>query len=214
MKINRNGIIFRNAYAFTESKDQPAGNIGGCTLLWRFIWFGFWRTVINVLFIFFTIVMIILTPIRFAWSFLFGARLERRHLASGDSDAPVAWEWVESIPEGLLAICYQSRPIQHWPRIFGWRVLPVSVIGVCLALWGEYLLWNHSLQNVFSHGLGVYDKWDVLFVVQLALITVLACIAGVVLFVGRARESELGQLIRANYRSFKERTCPVVEIVG
>lgn len=213
MQINRNGFVFRNAYAFKESDEQPVGNINGCTLLWRFAWFGFWRTILNVFLCCIIIILTILTPMMAVVSFFCGARLERRKLPQGGSDAPTLWEWVENIPEGLLAISYRARAIQSWPRIFGWRILPAVVIGLVFALWGEYLLWSYSLPNVLSQDASALDKWDILFCVQLTVITVAFIIACAILFVRQARESELAQLISAGYRSFKERTCPVVEII-
>jgi hypothetical protein len=215
VQINRNGFVFRNAYAFTARNEQPAV-VDGCTLLWRFLWIGSWRTLINLLLVTLTLILAVLMPVGFAGNFLVGRSLYLHHdyaTRNAEFSAPTLWGWFDYLPEWLFISSYRSRPNYNWPRVFGFRVLPIVVVIALLFAWGEYALWSYTFEAISRGKTAESDFFVFLFSVQAVLAFILFVCACIVFSIKKVRESEFGQLAGASYHAFKTRTCPVVEIV-
>jgi hypothetical protein len=204
-------MVFSNAYAFTKPSEQPKGSIDGCTLFWRFLWFGLWRTVLNIFFIFFILAFVIALPIRAVCAFLVGRRLyyAPSNTIKDEDYPPTVWEWLGAIPERVVAIGYLSKEIQKLPRVAGMRVLPIVAICVLAFLFTEAWLFIHVYQLTVTSRLDFNDPGMLFFLAEVAVLVVVFVALGL----ARSRNSELWQLAALRYKALKEQTCPIIEIV-
>jgi hypothetical protein len=62
--------------------------------------------------------------------------------------------------------------------------------------------------------MGIYGPSSFIALAEIAALWVVALGVVGTLLNARARNSELWQLARVRYRSFKERTCAIIEVVG
>src|SRR4051812_5150681 len=82
MRINKDGMVYRAAYAFRSESKQPSGYIDGCTLLWRFLICGFLKVAINS--VFFAIFLLLALALPFYWAGVI--LLGRRFVAASTTD--------------------------------------------------------------------------------------------------------------------------------
>lgn len=201
------------AYAFMNKENRPKGHVDGCKLLWRLIWCGFWKTVLNVFFLLVFIPFVILLWViwlPYIWlagrSIYFADRVSQSELANTTID----WKITSKVPRTFFPFLYRSEINRDLPNIFGYRLTP-GVVLLCLAfLAGEVLLVVH-IGSLGAHDVLTLGDWGLRLMLAQLSIGVVALLVLIGLLI---RRGEAGQLIAANWKSFKERTCPVVEIVG
>ncbi len=214
MHINRNGFVFNTAYAFVEPHERPTGSVSGCMLLWRFLWCGFWKVFVNV--VIFGICGVILfglvaTPAWFVVNFLVGRKLSYR---PSSMTAPFLWQWLDRLGDRSFVGHYKSDINWDLPKLFGFRIVPLPVI-----LAAGFIAWNvfviMSGRQAAAAGLLTADDWRVtLLAIEALFISIVGTFFLIVLLISLVRKNEFWRLAQANLRSFKEHTCPVVEIVG
>lgn len=209
MHISRNGFVFNTAYAFMEKENRPTGSVSGCTLLWRFLWCGFWKVFFNLLSLFVLLPLIVLLwVIRVPILFLMGRQIYYSPSERKANTMTIDWELFKTIPGEFDP--FRWKPITNWdlPKVFGFRLIPGVVLLALAFVAGEVSLVQHALTDWTS------SNWAFkLLFMEVGVAIVILIVALSVLLTKRTRNGELGRLISANYRSFKERTCPVVEIV-
>ncbi len=216
MQINRNGFVFRTAYTFTNRRDQPRGHVSACTLLWRFLWCGFWKVVVNIAVFALSCTLIggISFPIWMAGYLLFGRKFEKDEDEGGSSETPhIFWPWLEWFMDRASVLGYTGVHIEPWPELCGFRILPIGVIIAAVIAWFDLLALNGAVDVWNVAGFG----FNTLFATfATGLVTIEAGVL-LVVFIGLlilcTQESELWQLVAVRYRGFKDRTCPILQII-
>lgn len=203
MKISRNSFVYKTAYVFTDEYKRPLGSINGCNLFWRFIFFGWlYLAILIILYPLVFLVNLFVMVFRWIWAIFFGRRLElyqktlEEHL------------WPDIVLNYIWAYNWRSVPIESWPRIFGWRILPIGILGVLavVLILTAVVFINWDLGTRSYRG-----DYSALGMMLGELLFVLLIVCG--LFASRLRQSVPLRLLFATMKSFKDRTCPVVEIV-
>src|SRR3569623_24510 len=155
MHIAKDGLVMNNAYAFWEMKDRPVGNLNGCGLQWRFVWFGSLKVFLNLFFVFvFLPLMAVLWMVWAPYTALIGRRVyyvgpppHRK-----ESTATVIWGPFERmLPDRFFVLYYRSTPNWGLPQLIGFRVLP-GVVLLVLAYLSINVLFIMHVHNALQSG--------------------------------------------------------------
>ncbi len=215
MQVKRDGVVFRTAYAFTKDRYRPMHDINGCELLWRFVSRAPVRAIIIIWYLAIQPLIIGIIMIAAVVAFFFGNRLDWVNIC--DKNKPLhSWApyWLRPIEDLACLDNWGLRPIKKWPILFGVRYWPcvfgpILLIGLdALAISGAYHAWEtaSSPSNFFR------TVWPMVFLVN--GIMALACIIVVLLLIyDMSEDTEVMRLMKAGLQSFKDKTCPVVEVV-
>ncbi len=169
MEISKNSWMYKVAYGLNETRKQPdTGNL--CRFFWKFMLMLFivWPLVIIAVGLF--------TGITYLIGFFFAAR---PRIFKGDPSNPDA----------------PMRFYQNWPRVKGFRVLPIYFVllgSLTFVPWGKLL----KLLQLIS--------WGKLSIVLIVCAAVVLIIGGAATFL----ESETCQLLNNYLAAKKAKVCP------
>ncbi len=193
MKIKRDGIVFKTAYLFTDPSKVPTSNtLNGCTLFWRFIFFG--------------ILILLLYPLFWGLYFVASAIFIVINLTIGSL---FGFKFVRPDKDKLT-----WSPIRRENYLYfnGRRILPGIVIVIIMLLLFQGLLILGSIKDLQSESDGtIFESYPALILV----ITegIVFSLAFIIIWFSGFRKSEFGKLAGSYIKSFKDKTCPVITVV-
>ncbi len=207
MRIKRKGCLCRVAFRnITSYRYDVPETISICTLFWKFVSEILSLSIVYLILIpFFAVLLLLVKIVMSPLCILFGYRfvistflnmvyynflLNKNYTIDvfglSDSD-PILF-----------------REIKSWPKIFGYRILPVYaflVVGVVLIV--------VNTENILTpYGLSVLQSFTTRTVFVSAFVSILAVIGFKKLF-----KTEFWQLTKEFAKAKKEKVCPIIEII-